>query len=226
MLQLDLRHDARRCGFCHDTLEDSLACRGCAVALHPECWGEVEACPTLGCAVVQQTPSLVRRPAAGATATPSASVLPYTRYREENHRLALSSGRGERLAATFGSGLGAAGVGFVAYFGMWALLSPFFGACPPAFAPLAILAGLGWVVYYTQLSAVMAYDALRIMFPSLPAGQLQAPESSTFDLSEAAWVSPLAVLVGLEIFTSCLWVKVSKLLNRASSGPKAGGALV
>ncbi|MBL4846656.1 MAG: hypothetical protein JKY65_14130 [Planctomycetes bacterium] len=39
------------CGFCKDHLatDEGSACSVCGVLLHPECWPELSACPTLGC---------------------------------------------------------------------------------------------------------------------------------------------------------------------------------
>src|SRR5258708_251307 len=43
-----------RCAFCHADLDEpSLSCRRCGTALHPDCGAALPACPTLGCAEVQ-----------------------------------------------------------------------------------------------------------------------------------------------------------------------------
>ncbi|MBL4849986.1 MAG: hypothetical protein JKY65_31035 [Planctomycetes bacterium] len=39
-----------RCAYCHDEIAETAGiCSGCDTRLHPECWDEAEACPTLGC---------------------------------------------------------------------------------------------------------------------------------------------------------------------------------
>lgn len=51
----------QRCAFCHEIVPsaDVVACDGCRVGLHAECWRELVCCPTPGCAV---SAAPVRRP--------------------------------------------------------------------------------------------------------------------------------------------------------------------
>jgi len=49
------RRGAARCAYCLEGDEaESLPCPACATALHVECWREVRACPTVGCAVLPE----------------------------------------------------------------------------------------------------------------------------------------------------------------------------
>lgn len=43
--------DSMTCAFCRDTFDLSpvMLCPACEVRLHPDCWNELEACPTIGC---------------------------------------------------------------------------------------------------------------------------------------------------------------------------------